>query len=561
MTASRLASAIAPALALAAALPLATLAPERAQAKDELVIGFTQYPATLHPLIDSMAAKSYVLAMTRRAFTVYDKDWTLRCQLCVTLPTVENGLAKPVERPDGRKGVALTLEIQPGATWGDGVPVTTDDVVFTLDVGRHPRSGVAAQEFYRRVERVEVHDHKRFTLHVDRLTYQYNELSDFQLLPAHLEKGVFEADAGSYKQRTLFDAEPTRPGLHFGPYRIAEVVAGSHLVLTPNPTWYGDKPHFRKITVRAIENTAALEANLLSGSIDYIAGELGLSIDQALAFQKRHGARFDVVFKPGLVYEHIDVNLDNPLLKDRRVRQALLHALNRDALTQQLFEGKQPVAASFVNPLDRVAHGDLPRYPFDAARAQALLEEAGFRPGPDGIRVNAAGQRLSLEIGTTAGNRTREAVQQVLQNQWRRVGIEVRIKNDPARVFFGEVTRKRAFPALAMYAWLSSPESSPRNQLHSQGIPNAANNFAGQNYPGFANAEMDALIDALEVELDLERRKTIWARIQTIYATELPVLPLYFRADAFIVPKWLAGIEPTGHQYGTTYRIEHWRPR
>jgi len=152
-------------------------------------------------------------------------------------------------------------------------------------------------------------------------------------------------------------------------------------------------------------------------------------------------------------------------------------------------------------------------------------------------------------------------VEQVLQNQWRRVGIEIRIKNDPARVFFGEITRKRAFQGLAMYAWLSSPESSPRNQLHSEGIPTPANNFAGQNYPGFADPELDGLIDALEVELDFVRRKAIWARIQTIYATELPVLPLYFRADAFIVPKWLAGIEPTGHQYPTTQRVEYWRPR
>ncbi|MFN9944034.1 MAG: ABC transporter substrate-binding protein, partial [bacterium] len=93
-------------------------------------------------------------------------------------------------------------------------------------------------------------------------------------------------------------------------------------------------------------------------------------------------------------------------------------ALDREALNRQLFEGKQPVAASFVNPLDRVAATDTPRYGFEPARAQALLEEAGFRPGPDGIRVNAAGQRLSLELGTTAGNRTRESVQQVLQNQW-----------------------------------------------------------------------------------------------------------------------------------------------
>jgi peptide/nickel transport system substrate-binding protein len=545
------------AFALAAGL----LAAAPAAAKDELTIGFTQYPATLHPIIDSMAAKSYVLGMTRRPFTAYDKDWVLRCMLCVDLPTVENGLARPVDRPDGSKGVAITLAIHPGATWGDGVPVSTQDVAFTIEVGRDDKSGVAAQEFYKRVERVEIHDAKRFTLHMEKLTYQYNDFGDFQLLPAHLERPVFAAGAEGYKQRTLFDAEPTRAGLHFGPYRIEQVVAGSHLVLTPNPTWYGDKPHFRKITIRAIENTAALEANLLSGSIDYIAGELGLTLDQALAFEKRHGARFDIVYKPGLVYEHIDLNLDNPLLKDRRVRQALLMALDREALNRQLFEGKQPVAASFVNPLDRVAATDTPRYGFEPARAQTLLDEAGFRPGPDGIRVTAAGQRLSLELGTTAGNRTRESVQQVLQNQWKRVGVEVRIKNDPARVFFGEITRKRAFPAMAMYAWISSPESGPRNQLHSKSIPTEANNFAGQNYPGFANAEIDGLIDRLEVELDFDRRKAIWTRVQAIYATELPVLPLYFRAESFIVPKWLAGIEPTGHLHYSSLRVEHWKPR
>ena len=552
------------ALAVAAtALLAAPLAGEegRARARDELTIGFTQYPSTLHPMIDSMAAKSYVLAMLRRPMTSWDASWALRCEICVELPTVENGLARPVDRPDGTRGVAVTLEIRPGLAWSDGVPVTSADAAFAIEVGRHPRSGVAAQEFHRRVERVEIHDERRFTLHVDRLTYQYNDFGDLHLLPAHLERPIFEADPGAYRQRTLFDAEPTRPGLHFGPYRLAEVVAGSHLVLQPNPGWPGDRPHFRRVTIRAIENTAALEANLLSGAIDYIAGELGLSLDQALAFQKRHGARFDIAFKPGLVYEHVDLNLDNPLLRDRRVRQALLAAIDREAVSRQLFEGRQPVAHSFVNPLDRVADPGVQRHGYDPAREQALLEEAGFRPGADGIRADAAGRRLSLELGTTAGNRSREAVQQVLQNQWRRVGVEVRIRNEPPRVFFGETMRRRAFPAMAMYAWISSPEGGPRNQLHSASIPTSANNFAGQNYPGLADAELDGLVDALEVELDFERRKALWARIQAIYARELPALPLFFRADAFIVPRWLAGIEPTGHQHPSSLRIEHWRPR
>ena len=149
----------------------------------------------------------------------------------------------------------------------------------------------------------------------------------------------------------------------------------------------------------------------------------------------------------------------------------------------------------------------------------------------------------------------------MLQNQWRRVGVEIRIRNEPPRVFFGETMRRRAFPAMAMYAWISSPEGGPRNQLHSASIPTSANNFAGQNYPGLADAELDGLVDALEVELEFERRKALWARIQAIYARELPALPLFFRADAFIVPRWLAGIEPTGHQHPSSLRIEHWRPR
>ena len=548
-------------VALAALLLAAAPAAAPAQPKDELVIGYTQFPATLHPNIDSMAAKSYVLAMTRRPLTAYDKDWNLVCMLCTELPTMENGKAKAVPRADGKQGAAITYTIHPRATWSDGTPVTTDDVVFTYEVGRHPKSGVASIELYRRIERVEVHDAKTFTFHVDKLTYQYNDVADFQLLPKHIEGPVFAADPDNYRQRTLFDAEPTKAGLHFGPYRFTEVVSGSHLVLEPNPTWYGDKPHFKRITVRAIENTAALEANLLSGSIDYVAGELGFTVDQALALQKRQGARFDFTYHPGLVYEHIDLNLDNPLLKDRRVRQALLLALDRGALVQQLFEGRQPVANSFVNPLDKVSADDLPRWAYDPARAAKLLDEAGFKPGTDGIRADSAGRKLSFELMTTAGNRTRELVQQVLQNQWKRVGVDIRIRNEPARVFFGETTRKRAYQAMAMYAWISSPENGPRAQLHSDHIVREANNWAGQNYTGFADPEMDRLIDALELELDFPKRKQIWAEIQRIYATELPVLPLYFRAEPFVLPKWLAGVEPTGHQHYSTLRIEHWRPR
>jgi peptide/nickel transport system substrate-binding protein len=308
-----------------------------------------------------------------------------------------------------------------------------------------------------------------------------------------------------------------------------------------------------------IENTAALEANLLSGSIDMIAGELGLTIDQALAFEKRHGDQFRIVYEPGLVYEHIDLNLDNPILTDVRVRRALIMSLDREALSQQLFEGRQPVAHTSVNPLDWVHSKDVPRYQEDLEAAAALLDEAGWDQIKGGVRHNAAGEPLTLELMSTAGNRTRELVEQVLQSQWQRLGIDVRIRNEPARVFFGETTGKRKFSAMAMFAWISSPENVPRSTLHSEEIPTEANGWAGQNYTGYSNPEMDRLIDAIELELDRGKREQMWHRLQKMYAEDLPALPLYFRANPHVWPHWLEGVTPTGHQYSSTLWVEHWR--
>jgi peptide/nickel transport system substrate-binding protein len=330
-------------------------------------------------------------------------------------------------------------------------------------------------------------------------------------------------------------------------------------VLERNPTWWGSKPYFRRIVIKVIGNTAALEANLLSGSIDYIAGELGLSLDQAIAFEKRHGKKYNIRYKPGLIYEHLDVNLDNPVLKDRRVRRALIYALDREAINKQLFDGRQPVAATFVHPLDWIYTTDTPLYRRDLKKARALLDAAGWTVKRKGVRTNGAGKRLAIELMTTAGNRSRELVQQVLQSQWRDIGVVTRIRNEPARVYFGETVTKRKFTGLAMFAWLSAPENVPRSTLHSKEIPTAANNYSGQNYTGYANAEVDELLEAIEVELDRDKRRKLWHRLQRIYASELPVIPLFFRADAYIMPKWLKGIEPTGHQYPTSTWVENWR--
>ena len=544
---------------LLAALFLASGTGAGAEEARSLTIGVSQFPPILHPSIEPSVAASYVLHMGRRPITAFDPDWELVCVVCTTLPTLENGLAERITLDDGREAIAMTFTLADDLVWGDGTPVTTADLLFSWELGRHPMAPFANIELFQRIVDIRVESPTVATLVLTPIVYQYNAVNDLALLPAHLERPVFEADPASYRNRTLYATDPTEPGLWFGPYRPVAVESGAQFVLEPNETWAGPAPYFTRVTVRAIENTAALEANLLAGDIDMIAGELGLTMDQAIAFADRHGDAYNVTFQPSLTYEHIDLNLDDPILADRRMRRALLYALDRRTLVDQLFQGHQPVAHTSISPLAPEHDPAVRAYAFDPERAAALFDEAGFDRLIDGVRHDAEGTPLRFTLMTTAGNRSRELVQQVLQAQWRAAGVDIVIENEPPRVFFGETVSRRVFDHMALFAWVSPPDNVPRTILHSTNIPAPDNNWSGQNYTGFRNAEMDRLIAAIEEELDAAARRPLWHALQAVYAEELPALPLFFRADPHVLPRWLDGVVPTGHRTPSTIGIETWR--
>lgn len=538
---------------------LAALAAAPASAKERLTIGISQFPSTLHPAFDSMLAKSYTIALARRPITAYGPDWKVRCLLCVALPDLADGSAVHETAENGEPGIAVTFELDSKAVWGDGTPITVKDAILAWEIGGNPQSGIDSAELYRRIDRIDAHSDKRFTLHFNKRTCDYRNIAGLTLLPDHIERAIYEGgEAATYRQRTAYDTDPGNAGLWFGPYRVARVTAPREILLVRNEAWWGKAPAFDEILIKVVENTAALSANILSGDIDMIAGELGLNIDQALSFEKSHGDRFQMIFRPGLIYEHLDVNLDSPILSDPLVRRALILGADRDAISTRLFEGKQPVADSNVNPLDSVFASEVPRHEHDPAAAAALLEQAGWLMGPDGIRVKN-GAPLTFELMTTAGNKTRELVQQVLQSQWREIGVRATIRNEPAQVFFGETVSKRKFDGLALFAWISAPESIPRTTLHSEMIPTKENGWTGQNYTGYASPEMDRTIDELEVKCNADDQTRLWTELQIRYATDLPAIPLYFRANTFILPKQLEGLVPTGHQYPSTLWVEDWR--
>jgi peptide/nickel transport system substrate-binding protein len=145
-----------------------------------------------------------------------------------------------------------------------------------------------------------------------------------------------------------------------------------------------------------------------------------------------------------------------------------------------------------------------------------------------------------------------------LQNKWKQVGIEVNSKNEPARVFFGETTKKRAFDSMALFAWVSSPENSPKSTFLSSNIPTAKNGYSGQNQMGWKNKEVDKLLMQLDLEFDHAKRVAIVHQILKHYTEDVPVLPLYYRSDVAAIPTQMKGFRLTGHQFPETNEVEKW---
>ena len=533
----------------------------------ELVIGSYQEFENLNILVSTAASTAYISQMVNRNALVWlDPAGKWQPQLAESIPTLENGGAKKI-KDNGTEKLQVVWKIRKDAVWGDGTPITAQDFKLTWNIALSDKVSIGSKEIYSQVEKFEIDpkNPKIMTWTYTKIKYDYNQVPQFYAVPSHLEAAVFEKsgkEVGGYEKNTKYSIEPTNPGLYSGPYRVAEIKLGSHVRMVPNPKWPGAKPNIKSIVVRVIPNTATLEANLLSGSI-HLANQQGMSFDQAVQFERRVSTEklpYTVKFVDGLTYEHVDLNLDNPILKDVKVRQALVYGLDRQAMVKALFEGKQKVAHHFVNPVDPWYTDDpkfVTKYDYSPRKARSLLVEAGWKKGADGI-LQKDGKKLVLQFMTTSGNKVRENVQTFMKQQYSNLGIDVNIKNEPARVFFGETTTKRKFGALAMYAWISAPDTNTKQTFSTAGIPTAANGWTGQNYPGWSNPTIDKLVEQIDVEFSLEKRKELAKLEIREYTRELPVIPLYYRANVVVSPANLEGMTIPAHQFDESLHVEKW---
>lgn len=503
--------------------------------KSQLVVGQLQFLTNFHPLIQVNNTKRLVVNYSLRPITAFDDKIDNQCILCETLPTIDNGLAKIIDLPDGKKGMKVTIALKKGLAWGDGVPITSKDIEFTWKMARDPKIGFSNYNSWDRASELRIVDDRTVELTLPQILSSYNSWD--QIIPEHLEGPVYAANPtlDTYIKQSLYNTQPTNPGLWNGSYLLSDYQIGTRIVFTPNPKWVGVKPHLQRIVLSYRDNSSALLQNLLAGSVDAVpVSPGGISFSQMLDLRAQQPTKFKYYIDYGTNVERIAMNFDNPILKDKGVRQALLYAIDRQAISDELFGGLQPVANGILSDENSYYNKNMTIYKYDAAKAKELLAKAGWKPGPGGICVNAKGERLSLELVSTAGNQTREQIAQVLQSQMKDVCIEIKNNFVPLQEFNGDMARKRKFKALIMSSIDFSPSVSPRIALGTDAIPKAANNYVGNNFSAYSNPDMDKAISELEVALDPKTAKEKWAEVQKIFSDDLPMLPLYFYPRAYV---------------------------
>jgi peptide/nickel transport system substrate-binding protein len=418
-------------------------------------------------------------------------------------------LATSWERPDA---LTWVFHFRSGVRFHDGKALTAEDVAWSIRSMTNGAIISGKGDAFKSVTTVEVRDPLTLVLH----TSKPNESLLFNLSDGLF--GVVERGAGRDE------------GLHpvgTGPFRFVSQMQDKEVVLERNDSYWGGAPKIERVRFEiAPDNlTAALE--LKKGSADVESNFITLDMVHALrdvpglVTQTGAGARVD----------YANFNVNDLALRDKRVRQAIACAIDKDALIAALWRGHAEKAETLLPAGHWAAAGvsELPQYPHDVARALRLLDEAGLKPDKDGVRL-----RFTLKTST---DETTRLEAQAIQAQLREAGIALTLRSAEFGTFYSDIT-KGAFQ-MYMLRWIGSNEDPDIFRYTS-----ATESFPpkGANRGRYSNATVDALLKQASTETDQAVRRREYVQVQQILADDLPGIPLWYPDNVVVHSRRLTGV-------------------
>ncbi|HPJ13250.1 MAG TPA: peptide ABC transporter substrate-binding protein, partial [Caldisericia bacterium] len=535
-------------------------------------VALTMKPRSLFPGIEFSKTSKDILAMINASTTSeFDHNWGLFPELLKRIPTQENGLWTTQTDENGEfQSMETLFELRENTFWSDGTPITAEDALFAFYFYRHPSCPIIHSEVDFWVDKIVALDERTILIQWN-TPYMYanfgiavlprsyfEEKYQYHLEPYDINREPDE-ESEKYKADSEFiklcceDEEYTSKPLLAGPYYI-ESNQNDRIFLKPNTHYLFDAPLLDEIQINFYDSSYEIfqESN---NSVEDIVPIY--YTDTPLP--STHRAQFT----RNATWEHIDLNVDVEPLDDLSVRKALMLAIDRNRILEEVYQGNEIILSnSWLSPMHLGSQQyPLQEYSFDKEKAELLLDNAGWIMDPVTKYREKDGEIFTITFMTTSGNRSREGIQDIITECWEDIGIAVIISNESAMNFFTSTLRERRFdgPCACMYAWIMGPLSSLFSIIHSSQIPTERNGWSGQNYTGFQNDYVDSLSTEVITTLD----KTQWIEnlsvIQEILMKELPSLPLHNRTDISCLHKDLMNYKPCGSTSTSDFwNIAYW---
>ena len=490
---------------------------------DALVTGSIGEPSTLIPLLATDSSSGDISGLVYNGLVRYDKNYQL-----------EGDLARSWEvSPDG---LTITFHLRRGVKWHDGHDFTSHDVLFTYQVVVDPKTPTAYSEDFKQVKTAQAIDPYTFRVTYPKPFAPALASWGMPMLPAHLLEG-----------KDITKSPLSRAPVGTGPYIFKQWIPLQKLELEANPDYWEGKPYIGRYVYRIIPDSSTMYMELKAGGID----EMGLTPVQ---YQRQTNtqdflARFNKYRYPASAYTYLGYNQRLPLFQDRRVRQAISCAINKEEIIQGALLGMGQIAHGPYKPGAWAYKAKVEDFGYDPARAVALLQQAGFVRGADGIMAKD-GKPLSFTIMTNQGNDQRLKSALIIQRRLKHVGIDVKIRVMEWASFITNFIDKGQFEAVLL-GWTTGQDPDIYDVWHSSKTAPKELNFIH-----FKNAEVDRLLEEGRGTFDIEKRKQCYYAIQDILAREQPYTFLYVPDALPVVSARFRGIEPA--PAGIMYNLIKW---
>lgn len=482
-----------------------------AASHDTVVVALANSPTNLDPAVGLDEASQKMHQLLFRSLLKTDDQLRVVPDLAVRFETSDS--------------INYVAEIPPGVKFHDGREMTGEDVAYTFRRFLDPAFVSGRKGAYSALARVDVVDRYRVVFRLKAASASF---------PINLIMGIVPVGTG---------AEAARKPIGSGPYRLSEFVPDDHVTLTPFPDAYGGAPANRGLLFKVVPDETMRGLELRNRSVDLVINDLSPDVINDLS----HMNALSVETAPGTDYAYIGFNLQDPSLRDVRVRQAISHALDTDAIIRYLRRGFARPATGIVPSISWAYEADVRRYPHDPAAARRLLDEAGY-PDPDG----PGGQpRLRLTLKTSTDERYRLQAA-VIQQNLAEVGIALEIRSYEFATLMADVVRGNVQLYTLQFVGVTDPDMLRRVFASTQTPP------AGFNRGHYANPTVDELIVSAGLALDEPTRRDLYRRVQQLVAEDVPYVSLWAKTNVAVAQRELAGVTLSPTADFSFLKNAHW---